>query len=257
MRLSLVLALTVCGTTVAAQWLNYPAPDIPRLPDGRPDLSAPAPRRADGKPDLDGIWFVDETPLGAFGERPAALRIELNPEDVVLTPEGQALQQQRNDNYSLGAQCLPLSLPGLATAQPMKILSSKNVIVILYEVMTIYRQIFMDGRPLPKEPNPAWMGYSVGKWDGDTLVVDTTGFNDQDSILPGRRPHSDALHIIERFRRRDFGHLSIRFTIEDAKVYAKLWSINANLHLTPDTELLEYICNENEKDLKHMVGPNK
>jgi len=251
MRVCFLLVFTLCGTSVGAQWLNYPAPGIARLRDGTPNLSAPTPRGANGKPDLDGIWFVDETPLGTFGERPAALRVEIKPEDVVLTPEGQD-RQRHGGNSRVSSPCLPLSLPGLSTAQPMKIVSSKNVVVILYEVMTLYRQIFMDGRPLPKEPNPAWMGYSVGKWDADTLVVDTTGFNDQDSILPGRRPHSDALHIIERFRRRDFGHLSIQFTIDDPKIYAKPWTVVANLHVTPDTELLEYICNENEKDVSHM-----
>jgi hypothetical protein len=254
-RLSLVLIFTACGTTAAAQWLNYPVPGIPRLPDGNPNLSAPAPRTADGRPDLEGIWFVDETPLGAFGERPVELRLQYKPEDIVLTPEGQRLQARRKANYFPGAECLPLSLPGFAAAQPVKILSTRNVIVILYELLTTYRQVFTDGRPLPKDPNPAWMGYSVGKWDGDVLIVDTTGFNDEESILPGRRPHSDALHIVERFQRRDFGHLNIQFTIDDPKVYVKPWTINEDFHLTPDTELLEYICNENEK--KHMVGGNK
>lgn len=256
-RLSVVLALTALGTTAAAQWLNYPAAGIPRLPDGKPNLSAPAPRTADGKPDLDGIWSIDDTPVGEFGERPVALRYEITPEDVVLTPEGEALQRRRQENDFPGAVCLPMNIVGLAAAQPFKILSNRGVVAILYEVQTTYRQIFIDGRQLPRDPNPAWRGYSVGKWDGDTLVVDTTGFNDQQSILPGRRPHSDALHIIERFRRRDFGHLEIQFTVDDPKVYAKPWIIKEKLHLTPDTELLEYICNENEKDLKHMVGVGK
>jgi len=127
------------------------------------------------------------------------------------------------------------------------------MVVILYEHQTTYRQIFMDGRPLPKDPNPTWSGYSIGKWDGDTLEVDTTGFNSDEWILPGRRPHSDALHIIERFRRRDFGHLEIQSTINDPKIYAKTWTMKAEFRLTPDTELLEYVC-ENERDLKHMVG---
>jgi len=248
-RLSLVLA--AFGTT-AAQWLNYPAPDIPRLPDGKPNLSAPTPRSPDGKPELDGIWFIDETPLGEYGERPVALRSEIKPEDIILTPEGEALQR-RLKNYFPVALCLPLNIVGLAAAQPLKIFSNRGVVVILYEVQTIYRQIFVDGRPLPKDPNPAWLGYSVGKWDGDTFVVETSGFNDR-VPAPGGRPHSDALHMTERFRHPDFGHLEIQYTIDDPKVYAKPWTIKQNLHLTPDTELLEYICNENEKDLKHMVG---
>jgi hypothetical protein len=256
-RLSLALVVTAFGSVVSAQWLNYPQPGIPRLPDGKPNLSAPVPRTADGKPDLSGIWFVDQTPEGVFGERPVALRSEVKEEDIILTPAGEMLRQRRRENYFPGAQCLPLSLPGFTAAQPFKILSSRGVVVILYELLTTYRQIFVDGRPLPNDPNPTWMGYSVGKWDGDTLVVDTTGFNDQESILPARHPHSDALHIVERFRRRDFGHLEIEFTIDDPKVYAKAWTIKTRLHLTPDTELLEYICNENEKDLKHMIGAGR
>jgi hypothetical protein len=241
----------------SGQWLNYPSPGIPRTPDRKPNLSVPAPRTSDGKPDLDGIWFIDETPLGEFGERPVALRFEIKPEDVILTSEGAALQRRRQENYFPGAVCLPMNIAGLAAAQPFKIFSHKGVVVILYEVQTTYRQIFTDGRPLPRDPNPAWRGYSVGKWDGDALVVDTSGFNDRESILPGRHPHSNALHIIERFRRRDFGHLEIQYTIDDPKVYTKPWTFKQNHHLTPDTELMEYICNENEKDLKHMVGQDQ
>jgi len=240
----------------AAQWLNYPAPGVPRLRDGKPNLSAPVPRTPDGKPDLDGIWFVDETPLGEFGERPLALRSEIHPEDIVLTPEGQELQQQRKRDGVAGALCLPMNSVGLAAGQPFKIISNRREVVILYELQTTFRQIFLDGRPLPSDPNPAWRGYSVGKWDGDTLVVDTSGFNER-AGLPRGGPHSEALHIIERFRRWDFGHLEIQYTIRDPKVYTKPWTVTQHLHLTPDTELLEYICNENEKDLKHMVGADK
>jgi hypothetical protein len=255
--LCLGLFLGCFSRSATGQWLHYPSPGIPRSPDGKPNLAAPVPRTPEGKPDLSGIWFIDETPLGEFGEQPVALRgTKPKPEDVILTPEGEALQRRRQENY-FGAACLPMNIAGLAAAQPFKILFNRGVVAILYEVQTTYRQIFIDGRPLPKDPNPAWRGYSVGKWDGDTLVVNTTGFNDQESILPDRHPHSDALHIIERFRRRDFGHLEIQYTIEDPKVYAKPWTFRQNHHLTPDTELMEYICNENEKDLKHMVGVDR
>lgn len=254
-HLLFMLAALVVGTTATAQWLNYPAPGIPRLPNGKPNLSAPTPRTVDGKPDLYGLWESERVlqgPLPAGRFQPAA-EIAIKPEDVVLTPEGEALQSQRKENRFLDAQCLP---PQLATREllPFKILPLKGMVAILYEMHTSYRQIFTDGRELPKDPNPTWSGYSVGKWDGDTLVVDTTGFNDADSILPGRRPHGDALHIIERFWRRDFGHLEIQFTIDDPRVYAKPWSFKGDAHLIPDTELLEYVCSENEKDLKHMVG---
>ncbi len=254
-HLLFMLAALVLATTATAQWLNYPAPGIPRLADGKPDLSAPTPRTVDGKPDLYGLWESERLLRGPLpaGRFQPVVEIAIKPEDVVLTPEGEALQRQRKENRFLDAQCLPAQF---ATREllPFKILPFKGMVTILYEMYSSYRQIFTDGRELPKDPNPTWSGYSVGKWDGDTLVVDTTGFNDADSILPGRRPHGDALHIIERFWRRDFGHLEIQFTIDDPRVYAKPWSFKGDAHLVPDTELLEYVCNENEKDLKHMVG---
>ena len=259
-KVSLSLAVFLLGGVsrpVTAQWLHHPSPGVPRTADGKPNLSAPVPRASDGKPDLDGIWFIDDTPIGQFGERPLALRYEIPIKDVILTPAGEVLQRQGKANDFAGALCLPMNIPGLAAAQPFKILSNRREVAILYEVQTTYRQIFIDGREHPKEPNPAWRGYSVGRWDGDALVVDTTGFNARDSILPGRRPHSDALHIIERFRRRDFGHLEIQYTVDDPKIYAKPWTFTQNHHLTPDTELMEYFCNENEKDLKHMVEGNR
>jgi len=248
---SFVLTLLPSAT---GQWLNYPAAGIPRLPNGNPNLSSPAPRSPDGKPDLYGIWVMDETPQeGPFVQAP---KNEIQPEEIILTPQGEALQRRIKENFS-DAECKPLNFPGLARVQPFKILPSRGSVAILYEVSTSYRQFFLDGRELPKDHNPAWRGYSVGKWDGDTLVVETNGFNDRTNLSGGRRPHSDALHIIERFRRPDFGHLEIQYTVDDPKVYAKPWTIKQSLHLTPDTELLEYVCNENEKDLRHMVGSNK
>ena len=248
----LPLLLTALGTVAAAQWLNFRAPGIPRLPDGKPNLSAPAPRTADGKPDLDGIWLNEDGPLNELGVRTARGTFEIRPEEIVLTPEGEEWRRQHQGNH-LDGRCLPEDFSMRVRFNPIKILTFKGLVVILYELHTSYRQIFMDGRALPKEPNPTWSGYSVGRWDGDTLVVDTTGFNDAETIVPGPRPHSDALHIIERFRRPDFGHLDYEITFDDPKMYAKPWTIkHSKLHLDPDDELLEFICNENEKDLKHM-----
>jgi hypothetical protein len=127
-------------------------------------------------------------------------------------------------------------------------------VVILYETSNVFRQIFTDGRPLPKDPQPTWLGYSVGRWEKDTLVVETVGFNDR-SWLDGDkgRPHSDAMRVTERFRRPDVGHLEIQVTIDDPKAYSKTWTVKQSLHLLPDTELLENIC-ENERDTEHLVG---
>jgi hypothetical protein len=136
---------------------------------------------------------------------------------------------------------------------PWKIVQTPRVTLILFEEMNHYRQVFTDGRGFPKDPNPAWFGYSIGKWEGSTFVVDTTGFNDQTWLDDPGHPHTDAMHAIERFRRVDFGHLEIDITIDDQKAYTKPWTVTARFDLLPDTELIENVC-DNEKDVQHMVG---
>ena len=114
----------------------------------------------------------------------------------------------------------------------------------------------MDGRGLPKDPNPTWQGYSVGRWDGDTLVVDSIGFNDKSMVGRPGYPHTEALRVTERYRRRDFGHIDLQMTIDDPKAYTRSWTIHTELVLEADTELLEYVCNENEKSRQHFVQPS-
>ena len=241
---AIIIMITMLPSFAASQWPNYPTPGIPRTLDGKPNLSAPAPKLPDGKLDLSGIWKGDQ-PVPYFGN------LGLKPGELVLTPEGESLQKR----FTGEQPCMPWPLPVLDSYAlfPFKIIQTAGEIVILHEHETLFRQIFLDGRQLPKDPNPTWLGYSVGKWDGDTLVVDTTGFNDKNAI-PGAKPYSDALHITEQFRRPDFGHLQIEFTVDDPKVYMKPWSFTRHYHLV-DTELMEYICFENEKDLQHMVKP--
>ena len=236
--LILLFLLDLVSRMATGQWLNYPAAGIPRLRDGKPNLSAPTPRSPDGKPDLYGLWESDALRQGPFDMPPP---IAVKPEDVILTPAGEALERGRKEERFLNARCLPQNLATRVRVLPFKILTLKGMVVILYELDTTYRQIFTDGRELAKDANLTWAEYSVATWDSDTLVVDTTGFNCAETILPGRRPHSNALHIIERFRRRDFGHLDIQFTIDDPKMYAKPWSFKEEFHLAPDTELLEYV----------------
>ena len=246
----LLLLVAALGTTAGAQWLNYPTPGIPRTAYGKPDLSAPAPRMADGKPDLSGIWEADKYYLNSSPP-------ELKPEDIVLTQSGELLWQRQREARGAGIRCLPMSLPAMSGIPgfPFKVLHSTGVVMLLYESFGGYRQVFTDGRQLPENPNPTWMGYSLGKWEGDSLVVDTIGFNDGVALgLGGGHPRSEALHIREQFRRQDFGHMEIRFTIDDPTVYTKPWSFSESVHLLPDTELLEYVCTENEKDLKHMTN---
>jgi hypothetical protein len=136
----------------------------------------------------------------------------------------------------------------------MKFIPNPGVIVILYEAFNLYRQVFTDGRPLPKDPNPSWLGYSIGKWDGDTLVVESNGYNDLTWLDQQGHPHSDALHVTERFHRVDIGHMELQVTIDDPKMYTKPWTVKEELRLIPDSEILEFICNENEKDFVHLVG---
>jgi hypothetical protein len=243
-------ALLAIGLSVSppvfAQWLKHPTPGIPRKADGKPDLEAPAPRAPDGRSDLSGIWRID--PAGyAFD-----LTLDLKPAEVL--PWAVALSRQRQDAFGKdhpAYRCLPQPGP-LNSFGLFKILQTPGVIAILPEEGT-YRQIHVDGRELPKDPNPSWIGYSAGRWDGDTLVVESAGFNDKTWLDSYAHPHSEALRITERYRRTDFGHLHLDMTFEDPKAYARPWTISLDGELVADTELLEYVCNENERDVQHIV----
>jgi hypothetical protein len=241
--------LSMSAAGLSAQWIRLTLPGIPRMADGKPDLAAPVPKTSEGKPDLTGIWVV------ASGKYLA--NIAVDGVEVPFRPEAAALYKKRRETNSVGRpteRCLPHSVPDAAlVGYPFKIIQTPAQLVILFEPFIDYRQIFTDGRTLPKDPQPTWMGYSVGKWEGDTLVVDSSGFNDQTWLDDGGHPHSDALHVIERFRRIDFGHMELGITIDDTKMYTKPWTVTVPYNLVPDTELIEYVC-ENEKDLIHMVG---
>ena len=237
------------GGSLSAQWLNHPTPGIPRTSDGKPNLSAPAPRTPDGKPDLSGIWGLN--PGGYL----ANIAADLPPGDI--QPSADALYRQRmedlgRDDPSL--RCLPNGPRfNLVPFLMVKVIQTPALMAILSEDLA-YRQIFLDGRTLPVDPNPTFMGYSVGHWERETLVVESTGFNDRTWLDFGGHPHSEALQITERYRRRDFGHMEIQQTLEDSKLYAKPWTVVINASLVPDTELVEYVCAENEKDRQHLVG---
>ncbi len=247
-KLAMILSLT--GVTLLAQWPNRPTAGVPRTADGKPDLSAPAPRAADGKPDLSGVWMDARSYL--LNAAP-----DLKTED--MRPWAATLYKQRADNYrndTDGINCLP---PGPKApianggGYPVKIVQTPNLVVLLYEYQTIFRQVFTDGRALPPDPNPTWMGYSIGHWEGDTLVVTTASYNDRTSLDLGGHPHSEALRMTERFHRRDAGHMDLEVTLDDPQAYAKPWTLPINLNLVPDGELIEYVC-ENERDKQHLVG---
>jgi len=246
----------------SAQWARRPDSAIPRTPDGRPNLSARAPRAPDGKPDLSGVWRPDPdpegTPLGVeqmvFPRYMVNIAADMKMEDTPFQPWAAALFKQRLQNEgrdSPVAHCQPSGVPWINSIPiPYKIVQTPRLILILYEENTVFRQIFLDGRQPVKNPEPRWMGYSTGKWDGDALVVDTVGFNDRSWLDGMGHPHSDALHVIERFRRPDAGHLEIEITIDDPKAYTKPITYTVKSSLLPDDDLLEYFCTENEKDVQ-------
>ncbi len=239
-------------TPAWAQWAKVPSPAIPRTSDGKPNLSAPAPRLPDGKPDLSGIW---ETKPGYV----ANLALDLKPEDVPFQPWAKAVYDERKDGSHSRedppAHCLPQSVPRITAAPaPWKIIQTPGFVTILYEAFTLFRQIFLDGRELVQDYPPTWMGYSTGKWEGDTLVVDTKGFNGKAWLDQLGKPSTDALHVIERFRRKDFGHMDIQITIDDPKAYTKPWTVTEEARLATGTELMEFICQENNRDLEHLPG---
>jgi hypothetical protein len=250
--LAIVASLLIGAAALDAQWLNYPTPGIPRLPDGKPNLHATAPRLPNGKPDLSGIW-QGWGPNGFFFD----LAKDLTPSDVQMTPwaAGIQAQRERRDHVDdpLGF-CMPPGVPRIDSVDQFKIIQTPAETVFLHEAQVglMFRQVFTDGRPLPKDPEPAWLGYSVGRWDGDTFVVDTTGLRDG-GWLDTRKahPHSDALHVTERFRRIDFGHMELAITIDDPKAYTKPWTAKTVLPLLPDTELLESFCDNHQQTLEH------
>jgi hypothetical protein len=238
-------AAVLCLSPLSAQWLNYPTPGIPRTADGKPNLSAPAPRTPDGKPDLSGLWRDDQSGAGAA---------EKAIDGIAPQPWADALSKKRKEELykdDMGVLCQPFG--PRAGAGVRKVVQTPGLIVFLDDDLT-YRQIFLDGRPLPKDPNPDWMGYSVGHWEGDTLVIESAGFNDRTWLDGAGHPHSELLHVTERLRRRDFGHLEMEKTLEDPKALTKPLVVPIKLELDADTEMIEYVCTENERDRQHLVG---
>jgi hypothetical protein len=276
----LLLGIVLLPMGAHAQWLNYSPPGTPRLKDGKPDLSAPAPRGADGKPDLTGVWAHERTSpaefkriLGAAYEaesRSALLGMELEvvhkyglniladlkPGESILTPAGEAAMkrraaERRADNVCHGEYGWPVA--GLL-AEPFKIVQAPKETMILYEVDGLHRQIFTDGREFPATWEfPAYLGYSVGRWEGDTFVVETRGFNDRTPVDGMGHPRSEAMHVTERIHRRDFGHLDTELTFDDREMYTRKFTVKIAYELIPNNDIFEMFCTQNEKDRAHMV----
>ena len=263
MTKNVLIALIAVSAPLAAQW-SYPTAGIPRAADGKPNLSAPAPRAADGKPDFSGIWDVKHNKAcfsegcidfyapQEFGNIGWGLK-----DGLPFQPWARDLAKSRSAALRKDdplSHCLPIGILELQTI-PMfrKIIQAPGLLVILNEYNASYRQIFTDGRPMPADPQPSWTGYSTAKWDRDTLVVETSGFRDGIWLDTRGDPITDAAKVTEKFRRPNLGRLEVEFTVDDPKAYTKPWTIKLNQILQLDTDLLDYICLENEKDLSHFV----
>jgi len=254
----------LCVMSVSAQWLRYPTAGVPRTRDGQPNLSARTPRTADGKPDFSGVWQndgYDPDGVEGLGPMPRTVFFDLSfglngrPPYQPWAGEVAAQRKAENSKDNPDARCLPLGpLQMLAHPLPKKIIQNPGLLVILHERNMEFRQIFTDSRRLPDDPQPSWYGYSSGKWDGDTLVVETVGFRDGLWADFNGSPLTDSARVTERFRRPTYGTLEIRVTVDDPKAYTRPWTVNVNQHLALDTDLLEYACLENETDVPHLVG---
>jgi len=262
----IVVTCVVADVSMRAQWLNQPMAGAPRTPDGKINMTGPVPR-VNGKPDLSGIWQVQgdaRAPNGLFGLGESLnsryfrdILSDFKPEERPLTPLGvERLRQHTQPGaFNPTLNCLPDGVPhGDLLPEPFKIMHTPGVIVMLYEVETTFRQIFMDGRKLPADMSPTWQGYSVGRWDGDTLVIDSAGFNDRSWLDARGTPRSTDMRIEERFHRRDYGHMDLTITITDPQIFTKPISFSVVEELLPDTDLLEHYCVENERDDAHMPG---
>lgn len=248
--LGVALMLCLSASPAAAQWITLRTPGIPRTASGEVNLAAPAPRTSDGTPDFSGMWGWQP------GRYFATIAVDLKPEEIA--PWARELSARRmealgrDDPATFG--CLPQGpRSNKFAALPVKIVQTPHVLIILSEDLT-YRQIFTDGRTLPVSPDPSFMGYSVGRWDGDTLVVETIGFKDRTWLDLTGLPHTEALRVTERIRRPTFGYLEIEETTTDPAVFTRPVTVKLGARYVPDTELLEFVCAENEKSREHVFG---
>lgn len=251
-RILMAVVLCLLPVPVRAQWLKLRTPGIPRTPDGKPDLTAPAPPMRDGRPDLSGLWRLG----GNSAMYSVNLLGDVVKDETIFKPAAAALFRKRADADDLvddGRGCLPLG-PVDIFIDAFRIVQSPAVATLLYEGSDRYRQIFLDGRELPKDPNPTWKGYSVGHWEGETLVVETAGFNDVGWLDRLGHPRSESLRVTERFQRIDFGHMQFQITFDDPETLVRPLTLKFPVQYMADTEMLEEICGENERDRTHFAS---
>lgn len=247
-----LMMATLMTLPVGAQWKNRSMDGVPML-NGKPDMNAPAPMTSYGKPDLSGIY---QSTYRYFQN----LAADIGLANVPMTTEARKLQEARATGLlsyeEPDSHCLPQGVPKINMAPlPFKIVQQEKLVVIIYEAFNLWRQIHLDGRDFDDDLNPSWMGYSKGRWEGNELVVETRGLNGKQWLDHGGLPASDKLVVTERFRRPNFGRLEIAITINDPTYYTKPWTATTPLRLLTDTELFEFVCNENERSTKHM-GPH-
>ena len=264
-------AALLASAQLTAQWVNYPTPGVPRRADGKVNMAGPAPRLADGKPDLSGLWMTAEPNRGAGRGTPPPVNVPDEAGDQrnvtasrqmrdigVDLPGGLPYQpwlipivKERTANEAIDdphIRCLPDNfLRAYGLPHLLKFVHSPRLLVVLNEMNAGYRQVFTDGRPLPKDPNPSWQGYSSATWSGDTLVIDTIGLRDDTWIDWNGSVLTEAAKVREEIRRPDFGHLEIKVTVDDPKAYTKPWSVTLKQRIVVDTDLIDEICLENER----------
>jgi hypothetical protein len=265
--LTLLLTLTV---PLAAQWTNVRDPQTPRK-NRRPNLTAPAPQLG-GKSDMSGVWRAERPPLSevtsVLGSEFANQQVDIDDvgkyyinvfwglkgDQEPLRTEAGPILKARSSLPNPTTRCLPAGIPGGLFIYAFKVIQTPKEIVMLPESGDPPRQIYMDGRSLPVKPQPSWSGYSVAKWQGDTLIVETTGFTEDSWLDAFGHPRSETMRITERYRRRDFGHMDLEVNIEDSKYYTHPFGFKTHLDLVADSDVLEYICGENEKDRVHVTA---
>jgi hypothetical protein len=270
--MSVLISVLILPATLQAQWPPFLRPEVPRTASGAADLDAPAPRLAAGTPDLSGVWESRIPPSGRLGgpmipnageAPPVATFVNAGRNmqgGLPYTPWAADLRKQRMSKFSQenpDANCLPMGFMQQHThSQPRKIVQTKDDLLIMYEGNAGLRQILLDGRPLPgNDPQPWWQGYSVGRWDGDALVVETVGFREDGWLDVDGSPFTTSTKVTERFRRVNYGRLELDITVEDARAYTRPWTVRVNYRLIPDQQLIEFICNENERSSGHYVKP--
>jgi len=262
---NLLMTMALASFSLCAQWLHYPTARVPKRPNGSPNLTAPAPRGADGKPDLSGVWApprnkpLDESlvgqtnPTGPFWNFGSVVQGGLPYQSWAAEIYAKRSGDNSRDNPDV--RCMPLGILQMDTHPfPLRIVQVPGFITILFERNMEYRQIFTDGRPLLKDPQPSWNGYSTGKWAGDTLVVETNGFRNGLWADYNGSPITEAAKVTEKFHRVNFGTMEIEVTVEDLGAYTRPWTVKLTHTIVLDEDLLEYVCLEGEKDAVHMVG---